>query len=236
MPFTLSNGTCSAGKTLSGSQLIDFTKPQLNDICGSAAFSYTLPSGEVKSQTLSGCQGAEVQECVAVGPYSAAGLNQFTVSASLSADCGQQSASATVNVNAGTCVIYCVRSSGYWFTHASGDKYDSTWAQIGASGPATLFYSSGKTYLGVMVEPSSSGTYYIAAQQFVATLLNTYMTGQPLPASVQTAFDALKAVFSAKTPAQVAALTQAQQGVIKANAKILNDFNIGTWAQYPECT
>lgn len=236
LPFTLSDGECVAGKTLSGSQLIDFTKPQLNDVCGSAAFSYTLPSGEVKDQTLSECQGAEVQECVAVGPYSAAGIHEFTVSASLSADCGSQSASATVKVNAGACVIYCIRSSGYWSTHASGLKYDAIWAQIGASGPDEIFYFSGKTYLGVMVEPSSSGAYYIAAQQFVATLLNSLMVApQPLPASVQAAFDALKAVFESKTPAQVAALTNQQQGVIKANAKILDGFNTGTWEQYPEC-
>ena len=118
----------------------------------------------------------------------------------------------------------CTYTQGYWKTHASGKKYDPTWANVG--GPGATFFLSGQTYLQVMQMPSTGGNvYYILGQQYIAAKLNSYVAS--VPAAVASAITAAETFFNTYTPAQAAAFTSAQRAPYVALSTTLDNYNNG---------
>ncbi len=146
------------------------------------------------------------------------------------------SASTSVAVTVPACKLGCTLTQGYWKTHAGfgAPPFDPTWNLIvgsGGPGPNTVFFFSGKSYIGVMNTPPSGNAYYILAHQYIAAKLNQ-LKGASIPPAVLAAYNSATAFFSnpANTPAAIAALkgSNALRLSIVSLAGILEAYNSGT--------
>lgn len=123
----------------------------------------------------------------------------------------------------------CTATVGYWKTHASGRKYNATWALVG--GPATPFFGSGYSYLQALSQPTETDKYFILARQYVAAVLNGFSGATQSPAVVA-AMDFAEAFFAAHAPRE--ALDPALAASVVSSAAILDGYNNGL-AGPPHC-
>lgn len=113
----------------------------------------------------------------------------------------------------------CVYTQGYWKNHP--DDWPSGYH------PDDAFFSSGKTWLGVLETPAGGNAYYILAHQYIAAVLNK-ANGASVPPGVQTTLDLATAWFNSYGPGDCA--SGGSCGLQKDWAKVLDLYNNG---QYP---
>lgn len=123
----------------------------------------------------------------------------------------------------------CTLTQGYWKTHSEHGpaRYDDTWALL-TNGANTPFFLSGKTWYEVFHTAPAGNAYYNLAHQYMAAKLNE-LSGASVPSGVATAMSSAVTLFSAYTPAQVAALSK--QSTVRrqfiALAETLDGYNNG---------
>ena len=161
-----------------------------------------------------------------VGPFAVCGTQELTNTASYTTADTRASGTVTHTLTIDTPCDGCVDGHGYWKNHADKpDKYDSAWDMVGAGGPATPFYLSGKNWLDVLETSSNEGNaYYILAQQFAATKLNLWR-GAPGTNEVNEAVAAAEAYFTAKPPEPEPA--DPQRAELIEIAGLLDEYNNG---------
>ena len=134
--------------------------------------------------------------------------------------------SATANVVVTVPATGCTLTQGYWKNHAdpNGRRYDPTWNYLSA-GSATLFASSGQSWLAVFRTPPAGNAYYTLAHQYMAARLNRLAGAGSTPA-VDAAMGSAAAFFSGRNPA--VKLTSAEKGSATTWAGVLASYNEGT--------
>jgi hypothetical protein len=123
----------------------------------------------------------------------------------------------------------CTATLGYWKNHASGRRYNATWADVG--GPGATFFVSGQTWLQVISSPTETMKYYILGRQYIAAVLNGF-AGASVPADVAGALDFAEAFFASYAPAD--ALSKELEAEVVQNAALLDGYNNGL-AGPPHC-
>ncbi|QGY43926.1 T9SS type A sorting domain-containing protein [Maribellus comscasis] len=123
----------------------------------------------------------------------------------------------------------CTLTQGYWKTHAdpTKKKYDETWDQL-PSGPGTVFFLSGQTWLEVFDTQPKGNAYYILAHQYMAAALNV-LNGSYAPSEVVTAILDATSLFNTYSPADIAALGGGDvlRDQFIALGELLDDYNNG---------
>jgi len=121
----------------------------------------------------------------------------------------------------------CSLTPGYWKTHSEKGPapYDATWALLLPDGEDTPFFSSGKFYYEALWTAPKGNAYWILAHAYIAAKLNM-LNGADFTAA-QTAYDAAKLLFLAKTPAKVKKLKGAAKQEWTKLATILDNYNNG---------
>jgi hypothetical protein len=119
----------------------------------------------------------------------------------------------------------CTLTPGYWKTHsASGPApYDDTWATL-ASGEATAFFLSGKSWYGALWTAPQGNAYWILAHAYIAAYLNGQNGAST--AAVSAAMDSAVTLFETYTPTQVGT-TRALRPSFIALAATLDAYNNG---------
>ncbi|MCG6190236.1 T9SS type A sorting domain-containing protein [Maribellus maritimus] len=123
----------------------------------------------------------------------------------------------------------CNLTQGYWKTHAdpSKKKYDSTWELL-PSGPATVFFLSGQTWLEVFDTQPRGNAYYILAHQYMAAELNV-LNGSYASSQIVTAIVDASSLFNTYSPADIVALEggDALRDQFITLGELLDDYNNG---------
>ena len=125
----------------------------------------------------------------------------------------------------------CTLTPGYWKTHADPTRkqFDETWNLILPSGPDTIFFQSGQTYLQVLEQDKSDGNaYYILAFQWIAAQLNQ-LAGASITGAAAAAFDDAEALLTTADPDVIGSLSgddPLRQEFISL-AATLDDYNNG---------
>jgi hypothetical protein len=208
-----------------------------------ATFSYTVNGGSAQSVTLADGECAVLVATEIVGPGSfdvvttevsdpaivldsivITGVTIFNTTPVRGAPItGTATSSTTINGDRGRLVEYynsvappppdgCTATVGFWKTHLTVWPAPYT--------PGATFYTSGKTWIGVLKTAPLGNAYYILAHQFIAATLNG-AAGASAPANVQQALADAAAYFA--DPAG-STLTRAQ---LIAMATLLDDYNNG---------
>ena len=126
----------------------------------------------------------------------------------------------------------CTLTQGYWKTHSiygPAAKPDPTWNLLLPSGPNSLFFLSGQTWLQVFnTSPSGGNAYYTLAHQYEAAILNQ-LSGASSTSAVDAALATAKSFFTTYTPAQAGALAKnssVRQAALDASTT-LDNYNSG---------
>lgn len=227
LPFTIASGgavTCTYAITLAGPMAgVNHVAVETVGLVGggeaSAAFDFVGAAPTERDACIAvtddragvlgtACEEQTFEYTLAIGPYEACGASEtfLNVASFVAADTGAYGADSwTVAVTIPPCELGCTLTQGYWKTHA-GDRhppFDDAWLALPA-GPATPFFASGDSYLGVLWTPPRGNPYYVLAHQFIAAELNG-ANGASL-AAVTVAMSDARAIFEAYTPADIAGL------------------------------
>jgi hypothetical protein len=124
------------------------------------------------------------------------------------------------------CAGGCTLTQGYWKTHSNKGPapYDDAWKNLSALEEATVFFSSGKTWLGVFQTPPKGNAYFNLAHQYMAARLNVLNGASTTPA-VDAALAWATTFFGANTPST--ALSASIKNQVLSNASLLDQYNNG---------
>ncbi len=188
-----------------------------------------------------------------IGPYASCATDQVVNTASFTtqddANDTDESGSSSYTVNVDVpCPQGCTLTQGYWKTHndsfKGGAPTDDAWQLLGdvdgdgvVEGEGEPFFLSGQTYFRVMWTAPKGNAYYILAHQYIAAVLNG-LNDAAVPAGVQDAIDASKALFTQYTPAQIGALKGKAGNTLRSQfislAGVLGSYNEGTYPGGPQ--
>lgn len=250
MPYSLPPGgtlTCTYSTPLADAAARTNTAsaatstPGVQGGSGQAAVAFGAPTNHIDacvalSDTYSGA-GLPAQVCYAdltngtrtwsysrvVGPF---GVGTYTVgnTASFATPRGVQG-SATASVVVTVPATGCTLTQGYWKNHAdpASRRYDPTWNYL-SQGSATLFASSGQSWLTVFRTAPAGNAYYTLAHQYMAARLN-HLAGAGSTPAVDAAMASSWAFFSGRNPA--VKLTSAEKSNATTWAGVLAQYNEG---------
>lgn len=161
-----------------------------------------------------------------VGPFAECGSQAVTNTATMTTTDTLATTSITHTLAIAIQCRGCVYSHGYWKTHADkqSNKYDEAWDMAGASGPDTVFYKSGITWLAALDTPVGGNAYHILAQQFAAAKLNLWNSAAATK-EVNEAVATAEAYFAENPPLPEPA--NPQRAELVAIATLLDKYNNG---------
>jgi len=159
-----------------------------------------------------------------VGPF---GVGTYTVANTASfATPRDVQGSATADVVVTVPATGCTLTQGYWKNHADPNsrRYDPTWNYLPQSS-ATVFASSGQSWLTVFRTAPAGNGYYTLAHQYMAARLNGLAGAGTTPA-VDAALAGAAVFFSGRNPATK--LTSAEKASAQTWAGLLAQYNEGS--------
>ena len=154
------------------------------------------------------CDTTSYEYSLQIGPYAACGTTDTVVNTASFAACdtGASGSDAwTVAVTVPACPVGCTLTPGYWKTHSAYGPAptDDDWSSL-ASGPDTVFFSSGKTYYQVLWTAPTGNPYWILAHAYIAAQLN--QLGGASDGAVAAQMLQAKQIFQQYTPAYIGGL------------------------------